>query len=147
MRRAPCASLRFNDLVTRAAPKGRVSWLPFRTSTYSVYWGNSAGRAECLGPLPSIVRIDKCDVRIGTIRRTFHRWTHSSLSRILQAHHLFLPRSNSTALLNLFFYRVPFGLPLFLSRDLPTFQRCGSCVDCCQMFRLSDLSSAHSLAK
>lgn len=99
-----------------------------------------------LGLLRVIARVDKCDARIGIetriIRRTFHRWMHSSLSRILrQTHRPFLPRSNSTALLNLFFVASP---PIFLFRDLPTFQRCGSRVDCCQMLPLSDLSPAHS---
>lgn len=108
---------------------------------YNVCWGNSCGM---LGPLHIIARVGKCDVRVrietGTTRRTFHRWTHSSLS-----HHPrirpFLPRSNSTALLNLFFFVAPPPVPLCLSRSTDISKMRLSCVDCCQMFRLSDLSS------
>ena len=42
-------SLRFNDLVvTRtSSERSRFPVLPFRSSTYNVYWGNSADCVEC----------------------------------------------------------------------------------------------------
>lgn len=144
-----CASLRFNDLVvTRVAPKGRASWLPFRSST-------------CVGVIPQVVRnvrsssrhrttpANARDVRIG-IQTVITRLDLSPFGRIPPfrasfAFVLFYRDPIQRHFLICFFVALP-PIPLFLSRaNLPTFQRRGSRVDYCQMFRLSDLSLRRTL--
>jgi len=95
-------------------------------------------------------RVGKYDIRIGRL---------GPLGRPFTAERIFPfaypPADASSAFI--LFYRDPIQRhflicffvappPVSLSRDLPTFQRCGSRVDCCQMFRLSDLSPAHFLS-